>query len=210
MGQAAASTKKLAGDLTANTDQAEKYRQGLDHFGSTAGKVGLVAAAGLGAAVVASANFDQGMSKVQAATGETAANMDRLRDAAIDAGASTAFSATEAAGAIENLSKAGVSTSDIRSGGLAGALVLAAAGEMQVADAAVRWGINPEHRARFGLGDIQQNTWQLGVQRLVLGEAFSLNPDVTPGQTELCGTICELLGVTHDKPVCSDLLRPTT
>ena len=136
MGQAAASTKKLAGDLTANTDQAEKYRQGLDHFGSTAGKVGLVAAAGLGAAVVASANFDQGMSKVQAATGETAANMDRLRDAAIDAGASTAFSATEAAAAIENLSKAGVSTSDILSGGLAGALDLAAAGELQVADAA--------------------------------------------------------------------------
>ena len=136
MGQAAASTKKLAGDLTANTDQAEKYRQGLDHFGSTAGKVGLVAAAGLGAAVVASANFDQGMSKVQAATGETAANMDRLRDAAIDAGASTAFSATEAAAAIENLSKAGVSTSDILSGGLSGALDLAAAGELQVADAA--------------------------------------------------------------------------
>lgn len=136
LAQASASAKKFAADVTANTDQAEKFRTGLDHVGTTAGRIGLVAAAGLGAAVVTAANFDQAMSKVQAATGETAENMDRLREAAIDAGASTAFSATEAAAAIENLSKAGVSTSDILSGGLAGALDLAAAGELQVADAA--------------------------------------------------------------------------
>ena len=47
------------------------------------------------------------------------------------------------------------------------------------------------------------------VPLFVLGDAFSLNPDVMPRQTELCGTICELLGVPHDKPLCRDLLRPT-
>ena len=41
------------------------------------------------------------------------------------------------------------------------------------AAAGVRWGIGREHRAWFGLGDVAQNTWQLGVQRLVMGEAFS-------------------------------------
>lgn len=46
------------------------------------------------------------------------------------------------------------------------------------------------------------------VPLFVLGDAFSLNPDALPKQTELCGTICELLGVTHDKPLCRDLLRP--
>ena len=48
------------------------------------------------------------------------------------------------------------------------------------------------------------------VPLFVLGNAFSLNPDATPKQTELCGTICQLLGVAHDKPVCQDLLRPST
>jgi len=44
------------------------------------------------------------------------------------------------------------------------------------------------------------------VPLFVLGDAFSLNPNVQPLQTELCGTICELLGVPHDKPVCRELL----
>jgi TP901 family phage tail tape measure protein len=62
--------------------------------------------------------------------------MAQLRDAAIQAGADTAFSAEEAAKGIEELAKAGVSTKDILNGGLMGALSLAAAGEMSVGDAA--------------------------------------------------------------------------
>lgn len=45
------------------------------------------------------------------------------------------------------------------------------------------------------------------VPLFVFGEAFSLDPAAKPLQTELCGTICELLGVTHDKPVCRELLK---
>ena len=41
----------------------------------------------------------------------------------------------------------------------------------------------------------------------VLGNAFSLNPNAMPKQTDLCGTVCELLGVPHDKPVCQELLK---
>lgn len=123
-------------DLTGLDAKGAKMRAGLSQIGDTAGKMGLAAAAGLGAVVLASANFEQAMSNVQAATGETAANMDMLRDAAIEAGKSTAFSATEAAGAIENLAKAGVSTQDILGGGLTGALDLAAAGGLDVATAA--------------------------------------------------------------------------
>jgi predicted AlkP superfamily pyrophosphatase or phosphodiesterase len=44
------------------------------------------------------------------------------------------------------------------------------------------------------------------VPLLVLGSAFSLNPNAQPKQLELCGTVCELLGVAHDKPVCRELL----
>ncbi|MGH2165501.1 phage tail tape measure protein, partial [Enterococcus faecalis] len=42
----------------------------------------------------------------------------------------------EAAGAIDELAKAGISTKDILGGGLKGALSLAAAGQMEVGDAA--------------------------------------------------------------------------
>ena len=98
--------------------------------------VGVAAGAAVGVAVKKFADFDEAMSSVQAATHESAANMELLRSAAISAGADTQYSATEAAGAIEELAKAGISTADILSGGLAGALNLAAAGGMEVGQAA--------------------------------------------------------------------------
>lgn len=131
--------KSIAGaaDKMTNADkESKKFRSGLTTVGTTAGKVGLVAAAGLGAIVAATANFDQAMSNVQAATHETAGNMELLRKASIKAGADTVYSASEAAGAVESLAKAGVSTKDILKGGLTGALNLAAAGGLAVADAA--------------------------------------------------------------------------
>ncbi|MBD1586900.1 alkaline phosphatase family protein [Pseudomonas typographi] len=45
------------------------------------------------------------------------------------------------------------------------------------------------------------------VPLFVLGAGFSLDPGAQPRQTELCGTICTLLGVPHDKPLCQELLR---
>ncbi|WP_158781703.1 alkaline phosphatase family protein [Pantoea sp. BAV 3049] len=45
------------------------------------------------------------------------------------------------------------------------------------------------------------------VPLFVFGEAFSLQNDAAPLQTDLCGTLCEILGVDHDKPVCPALLR---
>ena len=78
----------------------------------------------------------------------------------------------------------------------------------ELADAAsIRWGINPQHRAAFGLSGVPQNTWQLGVQRLVLGEAFSdddlANVDivstideVTSTDTDLIGALAELVSRT--------------
>jgi TP901 family phage tail tape measure protein len=98
--------------------------------------VTLMTAAGVGLAVKAYAEFDEQMSKVQAATHASSGEMAQLREAAINAGADTAFSAKEAGQAIEELSKAGVSTADILNGGLNGALSLAAAGSLSVADAA--------------------------------------------------------------------------
>lgn len=111
-----------------------------ERLGSMAQKVGLgvgalSAAVGV-AAVKAFADFDASMSAVQANTGASAGVMNQLRDAALDAGARTIYSASESADAINELAKAGVSVTDILNGGLDGALDLAASGQMGVADAA--------------------------------------------------------------------------
>ncbi|GAA2184935.1 phage tail tape measure protein [Brooklawnia cerclae] len=96
-------------------------------------------AAGAGAFVAATksaADFDAQMSKVAATGSDATSNLEALRDAAITAGADTAFSATEAADGVESLLKAGVSATDVLGGGLKGALDLAASGNQSVGDSA--------------------------------------------------------------------------
>lgn len=129
-------TKSIVDSARAGTDFAAKNKASFDSVAHAAAGIGITSAVALGAAVKAFADFDKEMSNVRAATGETAGNMELLRAAALKAGKDTAFSATEAAQGIENLAKAGVSTKDILGGGLTGALNLAAAGQIGVADAA--------------------------------------------------------------------------
>jgi TP901 family phage tail tape measure protein len=128
---------KAAGDFSKNLlDAADKNSQ---HLNQLSGSLGLMGAGLVGFAALAVksfADFDKAMSHVQAATHASAGDMKLLRDAALEAGQRTAYSATEAAGAIEELSKAGVSTADVLGGGLDGALDLAAAGSIDVKDAA--------------------------------------------------------------------------
>ncbi|UVF60981.1 tape measure protein [Arthrobacter phage Sakai] len=115
---------------------ARENEQHMDRVGKASMVMGGALLAGVGLAVKAAMEFDTAMADVRASTHETAANMDLLREAAINAGADTAFSAKEAANGIDELAKAGVSTKDVLNGGLKGALSLAAAGSLAVADAA--------------------------------------------------------------------------
>lgn len=115
---------------------ARDHQQEWSQVTTVIGGAGLAIATGVGAAVKSFADFDKAMSRVAAGTNATGTALSDLRQAALDAGAQTQYSATEAADAITQLGKAGVATKDILSGGLAGTLALAAAGELQVADAA--------------------------------------------------------------------------
>lgn len=126
----AGSTAKTVASGMENTGR----KSALIASGMTA--AGLAVAAFGVAAVKMAADFDQQMSTVQANTGATGAQLDQLRAAAIEAGASTVYSATDSADAINDLGKAGLSTADILSGGLSGALNLAASDGMQVGEAA--------------------------------------------------------------------------
>ena len=86
-------------------------------------------------AVKGAADLEGGMSRVQAATGATAQEMEALKKAAVDAGASTKYTATEAASALETLAKSGLSAGDAIQA-LPAVLNLAQAGDIGLAQSA--------------------------------------------------------------------------
>jgi TP901 family phage tail tape measure protein len=108
----------------------------MSDIGTAAGLTAVGIAAIGGAAVKASTEFNKSMSGVSAVAGATAGELDLLREAALKAGADTAFSASQAATAQAELARAGVSVSDILGGALAGSLGLAAAGQLDLGKAA--------------------------------------------------------------------------
>lgn len=120
-------------DLNANVQQ---HKAAYQNIGNLAIGAGVVVAAGIAMMVKAYMDFDKSMSAVQAATRATGGDLEALRNLAIKAGADTSFSAAQAADGITELAKAGVHVQDILNGGLAGALSLAAAGQMGVAESA--------------------------------------------------------------------------
>lgn len=129
--QAAQSTRDFKGEL----DKAAQNNN-LDKITTAAGGLGLGLAGVAVGAVKLAADFDKAMSGVAAATHAPASEIAQLRAAALQAGKDTQYSATQAADGITQLSKAGVATADILGGGLKGALSLAAAGQIDVGQAA--------------------------------------------------------------------------
>lgn len=126
-------TKDFTGKVGAS---AAQHKADWATVGQSVTVAGLAIAAGVGFAVSRFADFDQAMSAASAATKASARDLASLRDAAMAAGADTQYSATEAAAAITELGKAGLTTAEILDGGLTGALSLAASGQMDVAAAA--------------------------------------------------------------------------
>ena len=73
-----------------------------------------------------------------------------------------------------------------------------------VARSGVRWGLDAEHRAGYGLQRFPQNTWRTGLDRILLGVAMADEEgnrlglalpldDVGSGDVELAGRLAELL-----------------
>lgn len=138
-----ADTASYEAAMTRAGSTARSVASGMENTGRKSALIasgltaaGLAAAAFGVASIKMAADFDQQMSTVQANTGATSAQMDQLRAAAIEAGASTVYSASDSADAINDLGKAGMSVTDILTGGLTGALNLAASDGMAVGDAA--------------------------------------------------------------------------
>jgi TP901 family phage tail tape measure protein len=148
MAQAGTATVKFVGDYSQmNAGLASALAPAkLKGSGMKAGLAvgGAFAAAFVGSKVVdelvkavnVTKDFDKELSNLKAITGSTGKQMDRLRKQAIDMGAATTFSASEAAKAQTELAKGGLTASQILGGALRSSLNLAAAGQMDLADAA--------------------------------------------------------------------------
>lgn len=124
--------------------------EGIADLGSsmTLGLTVPIVAAG-GAAISVAANFDDAMSQVQGALGDASADTEGLRQLALQLGSDTVFSATEAAQAMVELAKGGLTEADIKGGALAASMDLAAAGQLNLADAAET---TVQMMGSFGLG----------------------------------------------------------
>ncbi|WP_242951501.1 phage tail tape measure protein [Clostridium kluyveri] len=122
-----------------SSNSAETRMQSLGGAMQSTGSVATAAVTlplvGIGAAAVkTSMDFGAQMSSVQAISGATGNEFNKLREQAIELGADTAFSATEAAEGQENLASAGFKTSEILEA-MPGMLDLAAAGNVDIATA---------------------------------------------------------------------------
>jgi TP901 family phage tail tape measure protein len=127
--------EKSLGQLESRGQSAAR---GLSTLGTAATVAGGVLAAGLAGAVTAAANFESRMSAVKAASGATGSELAGLSAKALEFGAATdlaGIDANDAATAMEQLAKGGVSVSQMAEAAH-GALLLASAGEISVAEAA--------------------------------------------------------------------------
>ena len=106
-------------------DGAGKVAKGMAPVSIAIGGIGI-------AAVNAGMNYESGMSKVQAISGATAKEFEKLDELALQLGKDTAFSASEAAQGMENLASAGFAVNEIIVA-MPGMLDLAASGGLDVA-----------------------------------------------------------------------------
>lgn len=135
---------KITADIGALKKGLQEAQDAMANVSSQLSGAGKVMSAALtaplagmaAASLKAGADFEAGMSSVKAVSGATGEEMKQLEELALKMGAETKYSAKEATSGIEELIKAGVSVKDIMGGGLKGALSLAAAGEIELADAA--------------------------------------------------------------------------
>jgi phage-related protein len=131
-----------AGIAKANTDLDDLHTKGtrtgvtIDRVGTRLLAAGGIIAGGFALAARSAANFEQGLSNIKAVTGATVADMESVRQKALQLGKDTQFSATEAAQAMEELAKAGVSIPDIMNGAADATVALAAAGGIALPEAA--------------------------------------------------------------------------
>ncbi|MFE9949285.1 phage tail tape measure protein [Streptomyces sp. NPDC005531] len=141
-------TVRLRADISNYTRNMRNASDNTSRLANAGAATGAALLAGFAVAAAAAAKFDKALSNVRAVTGASTADMAKLRAAALDAGKTSVFTATEAANAEAELARAGVSTANIIGGALTGSLALAASGQVDLSEAAT---LSAQAMNTFGL-----------------------------------------------------------
>ena len=139
----AANIAKFEADLGKAAKRVGRLQRSFDKFGDRATRAGQTIAVGFTAPLAAIGaqatksflGFERGMNRVAAVSGATEAEMTGLTRIAKDLGATTSFSAAQAAEGLGFLAQAGFDAAEAGAA-LPGVLQLAAAGGIQLAEAA--------------------------------------------------------------------------
>ncbi len=128
-------TRNLKKMSTAASSSLKGIGSSVGGMGRKFAVMGGAAVTGIGFAIKSFAVFDDRMAEVSALSGATGAALESLRTKAKDMGATTKFSASEAAEGMKFLGMAGFDTQEILSG-IGPVLSLAAAGSLELGEAA--------------------------------------------------------------------------
>jgi TP901 family phage tail tape measure protein len=198
-GKGAAAAKKDIGEVgkTSTSSAAEMRRAGIV-TGAASGAI----AAGLVLAAHSAIDFEHRISAIAAVSGATGADIEALRKKALQLGADTAFSAGEAAQAMEELAKAGIALPDILNGAADATVALAAAGGVDL-PAAAELAANAMNAFGLSARDMPK------VADLIAGAANASAIDVGEFGLALkqAGAVAHLVGLDfHDTAVAIALL----
>ncbi len=161
--------------------------------GAAIGAVGVGVAAGFGLAIKSAADFQSQLNGIQAVSGATGQQMEQVSKKALQLGKDTVFSAGDAALAIEELVKAGVSLPNVLNGAADATVNLAAAGKISLPEAAT---IASNAMNQFGLSaEVMPH-----VADLIAGAANASAIDVGQfGQSlQQAGAVANLMGLSFD------------
>lgn len=181
---------RALGGVSGNVD---KVATNIGKAGLAVGGIGIAAVAGFGLAIHAAAGFEQGLSGIEAVSGASTAQMEGIRQKALQLGADTKYSAGEAAGAMEELVKAGLPLEAVMGGAADATVALAAAGEVDLKEAAT---IASNAMNQFGLAAKDMPH----VADLIAGAANASAIDVSDFGMSLsqAGATAKLAGLSFD------------
>jgi len=123
-------------DMDKTGKSAKGSGQNFNEAGHQMAVAGGVIAVGIGLAAKVAIDFEKQISAIGAVSGASSEDLERLRKKALQLGADTSFGAGEAANAMEELAKAGLTVDQILGGAADATVALAAAGGVELPAAA--------------------------------------------------------------------------
>lgn len=185
--------KQAERDLKAIEKGAKDTGVNVREVGNQTTVAGGLIAGGFAYAAMKASDFEKQISAIGAVSGATQQDLDALRKKAMQLGADTSFSASEAASAMEELAKAGVPIEGILNGAADATVALAAAGGVALPEAAA---LAADAMNSFGL----QAQQLPHIADLIAGAANSSSISVGDFGTALkqVGAVANLVGISFD------------